>query len=194
MKNIQTLVEKPIIIQREPEHVPAPAPAPASDPVEESHMSRRSRDPLRQSAQIQQSMKYTSMTASQLKDSQIRERRSQIEESGQIDDDIGSVAASDEDSIGESINMEQSQSQQLSAARRYLGSEKAVQDKSKAVISKPSTDYKAKPGASVFENNSFQNYTSNKFKDLLGNDGSQMDVFLDQIEAAITKKSELERT
>lgn len=76
----------------------------------------------------------------------------------------------------------------MSAARRYLGSEKAVQEKSKAVI-----DNKAKQVGSVFDNNSFQNYTSNKFKDLLFNDGSQMDVFLDQIEAAITKKSEQEK-
>jgi hypothetical protein len=97
------------------------------------------------------------------------------------------VKPSEDDSIDESI-AGQSQSQQLSAARRYLGSEKAVQDKSKAVI-----DNKAKQGGSVFDNNSFQNYTSNKFKDLLFNDGSQMDVFLDQIEAAITKKSEQEK-
>lgn len=51
MKNIQTLVEKPIIIQR-----------PEPDPIEESHISRKSKDLLKQSAQIQQSLKYTSMT------------------------------------------------------------------------------------------------------------------------------------
>lgn len=109
--------------------------------IEESIMSYKSKQDIQKSAhQLQQSMKYTSMTQSQIKDSALNiggQRRSGVSDSGGIADEIGSVQPDDdiEDSIiEESLNMDQSQSQQLSAARRYLGSEKAVQDTSKAVI------------------------------------------------------------
>ena len=52
---------------------------------------------------------------------------------------------------------------------------------------------KSSKAASPFEKNTFQNYTSDKFKDLLFNDGSMMDDFLDQIEVAVAKKSESEK-
>ena len=50
----------------------------------------------------------------------------------------------------------------------------------------------AKAG-SVFEKNTFQNYTAGKFKDLLVNEGTMMDDFLDQIEGAVATKSEQEK-
>jgi hypothetical protein len=55
------------------------------------------------------------------------------------------------------------------------------------------SDKKQNKHASPFEKNTFQNYTSDKFKDLLFNDGSMMDEFLDQIEIAVAKKSEKEK-
>lgn len=111
------------------------------DAIEESIESYHSKpDPQKTAHQLQQSMKYTSMTQSQIKDSHLNvggQRRSGVSDSGGIADEIGSVQPDDdiEDSIiEESMNMDPSQSQQLSNARRYLGSEKAVQDTSKAVI------------------------------------------------------------
>ena len=61
-------------------------------------------------------------------------------------------------------------------------------DKSKNIVK----DQKQRPD-SPFDKNSFQNFTSDKFKDLLFNDGSMMDNFLDQIETAIYRKSDKER-
>ena len=71
-----------------------------------------------------------------------------------------------DESIQESI--------QLTNARKVLGSEQTLIQKSKEMLS----DKKPR-GASPFEKNSFQTYTSDKFKDLLFNDGSMMDEFLD---------------
>ena len=45
---------------------------------------------------------------------------------------------------------------------------------------------KRKP-KSIFENDSFRNFTNTQFKDFLQN-GAMMDDFLDQIESAIDKK------
>lgn len=51
---------------------------------------------------------------------------------------------------------------------------------------------KSKRASSVFEKNTFQNYTNNKFKDLLTNESSAMEHYLDNIEKAVTKKSDEE--
>ena len=51
---------------------------------------------------------------------------------------------------------------------------------------------KSKRASSVFEKNTFQNYTNNKFKDLLTNESSAMEHYLDNIEKAVTKKSDAE--
>lgn len=52
---------------------------------------------------------------------------------------------------------------------------------------------KSKQAKSVFEKNTFQNYTNNKFKGLLADEGSMMEDFLDNIENAVAKKSESDR-
>ena len=52
---------------------------------------------------------------------------------------------------------------------------------------------KSKKSNSVFEKNTFQNYTNNKFKNLLTNESSAMEDFLDNIEKAVTKKSKEEK-
>jgi len=68
-----------------------------------------------------------------------------------------------------------------------LGSEAAIIDKSKNMLSE-----KSKRAGSVFEKNTFQNYTNNKFKDLLTNEGSAMEAYLDNIEKAVAKKGDAE--
>jgi hypothetical protein len=68
-----------------------------------------------------------------------------------------------------------------------LGSEQAIIDKSKNMLSD-----KSKGAGSVFEKNTFQTYTNNKFKDLLTNESSAMEAYLDNIEQAVTKKSDVE--
>lgn len=107
---------------------------------------------------------------------------------------IGSeIQESMEDSIKESIDqsqLQQSQNeqQQLSNARRMLGSEQAVIEKSKSVL-----EQRPKRPSSPFEKNSFQDYTSMKFKSLLFNEGTMMDDFLDQIEVAVARKQDKEK-
>ena len=68
-----------------------------------------------------------------------------------------------------------------------LGSEAAIIDKSKNMLSDKSIG-----AGSVFEKNTFQTYTNNKFKDLLTNESSAMEAYLDNIEQAVTKKSDAE--
>ena len=68
-----------------------------------------------------------------------------------------------------------------------LGSEAAIIDKSKNMLAD-----KVKGPGSVFEKNTFQTYTNNKFKDLLTNESSAMEAYLDNIEQAVTKKSDAE--
>jgi len=115
-------------------------------------------------------------------------KRAPPSEEDEIVDEVESMPQSEGDSIPESIEQSrQSESQQLSSARRLLGSEQAVIRSSKDLLSK-----KSKGGSSVFDKNSFQTFTSNKFKDLLLNEGSMMEGFLDQIEAAVDQKSKEE--
>jgi hypothetical protein len=52
---------------------------------------------------------------------------------------------------------------------------------------------KSQRASSVFEKNTFQNYTNNKFKGLLADEGSMMEDFLDNIEHAVAKKSDKEK-
>ena len=69
-----------------------------------------------------------------------------------------------------------------------LGSEQSVIEKSKSVL-----EQRPKRPSSLFEKNSFQDYTSKKFKNLLFDEGTVMDDFLDQIEVAVVRKSDKEK-
>jgi hypothetical protein len=48
---------------------------------------------------------------------------------------------------------------------------------------------KAKASSSVFDRGSYRKYTTNKFKDLLLNEGTMMEGFLDEMETAVAKRS-----
>ena len=65
-----------------------------------------------------------------------------------------------------------------------MGSEQAVIRSSKDLIE----DRPSKSGSNVFDRGSFRNFTSNKFKDLLLNEGTIMEQFLDEMEAAVSKR------
>ena len=69
-----------------------------------------------------------------------------------------------------------------------LGSEQSIIDNSKNMLKG-----KSQRASSVFEKNTFQNYTNNKFKGLLADEGSMMEDFLDNIEHAVAKKSDKEK-
>ena len=102
----------------------------------------------------------------------------------EIQSEVVAGGSDDEASIDEDIAQSREQ-QQLSSARRLLGSEQAVIQSSKDLLGG-----KRKGDGSVFDRGSFQNFTLDKFKDLLTNEGSMMEGFLNQIEEAVHRKSQ----
>lgn len=154
MQNIQRLIEKPIIIQ--------------ADASVELSVARESQS-------FNKSLPRKVGVFRKDSDDDIEE---------EIPSDARSGTGRDEDSIKESIEeSRQSESKQLSSARRMLGSEQAIIRSSKELISE--SPYKT---GSLFDRGSFGKYTSGKFKDLLLNEGTVMDGFLDEMEAAIAKR------
>lgn len=103
-----------------------------------------------------------------------------------IQDEIGSdlpPPSGEGDSIKESIEESRQSEKQLSSARRMLGSEQAVIRSSKELLSG-----KRSQSGSMFDRGSFGNYQSSKVKDLLLQEGSMMEAFLDQMEASVSKR------
>ena len=46
---------------------------------------------------------------------------------------------------------------------------------------------------SIFDKKSYRTHTTKKFKDLLLNEGTMMEGFLDELEAAVAKRSQEEK-
>lgn len=76
----------------------------------------------------------------------------------------------------------------MSSARRMMGSEQAVKRAAKDLH-----DDKHGKGSGIFDRDSFRNFTSGKMKQLLSNEGTMMEKFLDQMEAAVTKRCQDEQ-
>lgn len=144
----------------------------------------------------QSSVKYSSIGESALMGTGLIQSREDATEEIEDDivDEVGESSAIDEsikESLAQSSHSRMSADQnKLADLRKVIGSEQAIINQGKEVLGQsPSAK-----GKGPFQKNSFQEYTSSKYKSMMMSDEQGvMAQYISQIEDAVLKKEEKER-